>query len=106
MEWWKREQEIITRNLTHKLLHKLPNNLGLTILRNEGLLRLLTWVFIDLMIRGFELVTLRLEPVTRGFELVTRRFELVTRGFELVTRRFELITRGFERTLVVFNSCF
>ena len=55
-------------------------NLRQTILRNEGLLSLLTWVFIDLMIRGFELVTCRFELVTRGFELVTRGFELVTRG--------------------------
>ena len=58
---------------------------------NEELLRLFTWVFIDLMI-GFELAT-------RGFELVTRRFELVTSGFELVTRGFELVTCRFELSL-------
>ena len=32
------KQEIITRNWTHKLLHKLPNNLGLTVVGNEELL--------------------------------------------------------------------
>ena len=78
---------------------ELPNNLGLTILRNEERLRLLTWVFIDLTIRGFELVT-------GGFELVTGGFELVTRGFELVTSRLELVTGGFELSLLNFNSCF
>ena len=50
----------------------MPNNLGLKIFGNEELSRLITWVFIDLMIRGFELVTRELELVTRGFELVTR----------------------------------
>ena len=74
------KQEIITRNWTCELPHELPSNLGLRILRNEELLRLPTWVFIDLMIRGFELVTRGLELVTRGFELVTHKFELVTRG--------------------------
>ena len=62
----------------YELPHEMPNNLGLTILRNEELLRLLTWVFIDLMIRGLE----------------------------LVTRGFELVTRGFELALLNFNSCF
>ena len=38
------------------------------ILGYEELLRLFTRVFVDLMIRGFELVT-------RGFELATREFE-------------------------------
>ena len=71
----------ITRNWTYDLPHELLNNLGLMILRNEELLRLFTWVFINLMIRGFELVT-------RGFELVTRGFELVTRGFELALLNF------------------
>ena len=51
------------------------------ILGNNELLRLLTSIFIDLMIRDFKLVT-------RGFELVTRRFELVICGFELATRTF------------------
>ena len=77
---------------TYELPHELRNNLGLTILRNEELLRLLTWVFIDLMIRGLE--------------LVTRGFELVNCGLELVTRGFELLTRGFELALLNFNSCF
>ena len=58
-----------------------PNNLGFIILGNEEILRLFTRVFIDLMIRGFVLVTRRFELVTHGFELVTHRFELVTRGF-------------------------
>ena len=49
------------------------------ILGNKELLRLLTSIFIDLMIRDFKLVT-------RGFELVIRRFELVICGFELATR--------------------
>ena len=51
------------------------------ILGNKELLKLLTSIFIDLMIRDFKLVT-------RGFELVTRRFELVICGFELATRTF------------------
>ena len=51
------------------------------ILGNKELLRLLTSIFIDLMIRDFKLVT-------RGFELVIRRFELVICGFELATRTF------------------
>ena len=72
--------------------HEFTNNLGLKISGDEELLRLFTRVFIDLMIRGFELVT-------PGFELVTRRFELVTRGFELVPR-------GFALALLNFSSCF
>ena len=32
------KQQIITRNWTHKLPHKLPNNLGLMIVGNEELL--------------------------------------------------------------------
>ena len=31
----KVKQEIITRNWTHKLPHKLPNNLGLMVVGNE-----------------------------------------------------------------------
>ena len=91
----------------------MPSNLGFIIFGNEEILKLITRVFIDLMIRGFELITRRLEHVTHGFELVTRGFELVTRrlehvtdGFELVTRRFELATRGFKLALLNFNSCF
>ena len=83
----------------YELPHKLPNNLGLKILRNEERLKMFSWVFIDLMICGFEIKT-------RGFELVTRELELVTREFELVTREFELVTRGFELALLNFNSCF
>ena len=79
---------------TYELPHELANNLGLKILGSDELLRLFTWVFIGLMIRGFELVT-------RGFELVTREFKLVTSGFELVTRGFELVTRGFELSLIL-----
>ena len=86
------KQDIITRSWQYELPHELPNNLGLMILGNEKLLRLFSWVFIDLMIRGFELVT-------RGFELVTHAFVLVTRGFELVTC-------GFELALLNFRSCF
>ena len=55
------------------------------ILGNKELLRLFTWVFIDLMICGIE---------------------LVTRGFELVACEFELVIRGFELELLNFNSCF
>ena len=40
----------------YELPHKLVNNLGLMILRNEELLSLFTGVFIDLMMREFELV--------------------------------------------------
>ena len=57
----------------------MPNNLGVKILGNEELLRLFTWVFIDLIIRGFALVT-------RGFELLTRAFKLSTRALKLSTR--------------------
>ena len=70
---------------TYELPHELLNNLGLKILGNEELLRLFTWVFIDLMIS---------------------ECELVTYGFELVTREFELVTRGFELALLNFSSCF
>ena len=44
----------------YELPHKLVNNLELMILRNEELLSLFTGVFIDLMIREFELVARRL----------------------------------------------
>ena len=44
--------------------HELPNNLGLMILENEELLTLFTCVFIDLMIREFELLN-------RGFKLLS-----------------------------------
>ena len=66
------KQENISRNWTDKLPQELLNNLGLMIWTSEELLRLFTWVFIDLMIRGNELVT-------RGFELATREFEHATR---------------------------
>ena len=33
----------------YELPHELPNYLGLMVLGNEELLRLFTWVFIDLM---------------------------------------------------------
>ena len=55
-----------------------PNNSGFITLGNERILRLFTLVVIDLMIRGFE----------------------------LVTRRFGLVTHGFELALLNFNSCF
>ena len=92
---------------------------------NEKFVKLFPSVFIDLMICGFDFVTLRFELVTRsselvtrGFELVNRRFEFVTRGFKLViygfllaTRTFECVTRGFELitreselSLLIFNS--
>ena len=71
------KQEIITRNWTHKLPHKLPNNLGLMAVGNEELLLRLQW-FNDLMI-----------------------LELVTHGFEFVTRGFE-----FQLVLLNFSSCF
>ena len=77
---------------TYELPHELPNNLVHMILGNEELLRLFSWVFIDLMIRGFE--------------LVTRGFELVARGFKIVTRGFELVTCGFELAFLNFNSHF
>ena len=68
------KQEVITRSCPYELPHELPNNLRLKLLGNEELLRLFTWVFIDLVIRGIEFVT-------RGFELVIRGFEPVIRGF-------------------------
>ena len=36
--------EIITRNWTYKLPHKLPNNLGFMVLGNEEHLRLFSWL--------------------------------------------------------------
>ena len=78
---------------------KVSSRIAECLTNEEELLRLFTWVFIDLMIRGFELVT-------RGFELVTRGFELVTRRFKLVTSGFELVTRGSEFTLLNLSSCF
>ena len=50
MEKLKVKQKIISKNWRYGLLHELPSNLGLMILGNEELLRLFTWVFIDLMI--------------------------------------------------------
>ena len=94
------------QNWTYNLPHELPNNLGLTILRNEKVLRQLTWVFIDLMIRGFELVTRGFGLVICGFEFATRGLELVTRRLELVTLGFELVIRGFELALLNSNLCF
>ena len=85
-----------------ELPHELLNNLGFMILQYEELLRLLTWVFIDLMIRGLELVTRGFELVTRGCEPEAHRFELVVRGFELVTCRFQLVLLGLQ--LVTRNS--
>ena len=38
------KQEIITRNGTYKLPHKLSNNLGLMVLGNNELLRLFNWL--------------------------------------------------------------
>ena len=61
---------------TYELPHELLNNLGLKILGNEELLRLFTWVFIDLMISECELVTYEFELVTRGFELALLNFSL------------------------------
>ena len=51
----------------YDLPHKLVNNLGLMILRNEELLSLFTGVFIDLMIREFELVARRLNSQLNDF---------------------------------------
>ena len=61
------------------------------ILGNEEVLRLFTWVFIDLMISGFELETSRFELVTHGSELVNHGFEHVTRGFEQALLNFQLV---------------
>ena len=72
------KQEVSTRNWTYELPHELPNNLGLMILENEERLRIFTWLFNDLM----------------------------TRGFDLVVHGFELVTRGFKLALFDFNSCF
>ena len=51
----------------HELLHELPNNLGLVILENEELVWLFAWIFIDVIIYGFE-------RVTCGFELALLNF--------------------------------
>ena len=77
------KKENITRNWTHKLPHKLPNNLRLMIVGNEELLikALMIWCFNDYWTRGFELVT-------RGFE-----FQLVLLSFQLVTCNSQLVTR-------------
>ena len=75
----------------------MPHELRLMILGNDKVLRLFTWVFIDLVIRGIKVVT-------RGFELVTRGFEIVTCKVELVTRESEFVTRGFEITLSIWIS--
>ena len=48
----------MTRNWTYELFDELLNILGLVVLEQEELLRLFTWVFIDLMI--LELVDLNL----------------------------------------------
>ena len=61
---------------------------SLKILGNEELLKLFAWVFTDLMIREFELLTSGFELVTRGFELVTRIFAPVNRGLELAFLNF------------------
>ena len=100
----------------YELPYELLNNLRLIILGNEEVLRLFTWVFINLMICGVAFASRRFELVTCGFELVTRGFYIsnsrspsdikLTRWFELVTRAFELVTRGFELSLFNFNSCF
>ena len=86
------KQEIITRNWTHKLSHKLPNNLGLIVVGNEDLLikALMNWWFNDSWARGFELVT-------RGFEfqLVFLNFNsciwISSRAFKLSTRNSQLL---------------
>ena len=38
------KQDIVTRNWTYKLPHKLPSNLGLMVLGNEELLRIFNWL--------------------------------------------------------------
>ena len=89
---WSRSYEVVetkTKDYHQKL------NLwvaSLKILGNEELLRLFAWVFTDLMIREFELLTLAFELVTRELELVTRGFELVTCGLKLT---FLNINSGF-----------
>ena len=42
-----KKHEIIIRNWTDELSHKLSNNLRIRILENEKFLRLFTWDFID-----------------------------------------------------------
>ena len=93
----KVKQEIIIRNWTYQLRHNLPNNLGLMIFRNRQPLRLFTWVFIDLMIRGFELATRRFELTLLKFQIVLLNFQLVLLSFQLVTPTWQLLIR---------NSCF
>ena len=81
-------------------------------LEKEEHLGLFPWVFIDLMIRAFELVTCRFALVTCGFELLIRGFEIVARRFELGTRNFvfQLVLLSFQLLflsfqLVTLNSC-
>ena len=38
------KEDIVTRNWTSKLSHKLPNNLGLKVVGNEEPLRLFNWL--------------------------------------------------------------
>ena len=86
------KQEIITRNWTHKLPHKLPNNLGLIVVGNEDLIikALMNWWFNDSWARGFE-------RVTRGFEfqLVFLNFNsciwISSRAFKLSPRNSQLL---------------
>ena len=56
----------------------MSNNLGIMILGNEEILMRFNRVFIDLMIRGSELVT-------QGFELAPYEFQLRLLSFQLVT---------------------
>ena len=72
---------IITRNvkdyyqkLNVRVASRIAEQFRLMVLGNEKLLRLFTSVFIALMIRGFELVTLAFELVTRGFKLALLNF--------------------------------
>ena len=61
----------------HGLLHELPNNLGFVILENEELVWLFAWIFIDVIICEFELVTCRFEIALLNW-ISTRAFKLST----------------------------
>ena len=100
------KQEIIIRNWTYKLPHKLPNNLGLMVLENEELLELVfitSSLFELVMILGFVIRTRTSWILTRNswirFLISSRTFE-----FHFVLLSFQLVTRNSQ--LVTHNTCF
>ena len=69
---WSHSQKIrktktLSPETERTIASRIAELLRLMVFRNEELLKLFTWVFTDLMIRGFELITCRFELVTRKF---------------------------------------